>query len=105
MADAVGIVNDQGPKNGKAFEGVVAKAPAEVQALARAVRELVYDVLPKTIEVVWARQGSVGWGTGPKKFTEQFAYMMAYKKHVTLGFNHGGGLSDPRAFCAPVGRR
>ncbi|MFG1817619.1 hypothetical protein ACGFIF_27935 [Kribbella sp. NPDC049174] len=47
--------------------------------MARAVRELVYDVLPGTIEVVWKKQGSVGWGIGPKEFTEQFANLMPIK--------------------------
>lgn len=45
-----------------------------------------------------APTGSVGWGTGPKKFTEQFSYFMAYKNHVTPGFYRGGGVPDPRAF-------
>ena len=63
---------------------VLAGASEQVQALAGAVRDLVYDVLPLTVEVVWEKQGSVGWGTGPKKFTEQFAYLMLFKKHVTL---------------------
>jgi len=67
----------------------------DVQALAHAVRDLVYDVLPQAVEVVWPRQGSVGWGTGEKKFTEQFAYLMPFTRHVTLGFYRGGELTDP----------
>jgi hypothetical protein len=66
-----------------------------VQELARSVRTLVYDVLPQAVEVVWPKQGSIGWGTGPKKFTEQFAYLMPFKRHVTLGFYRGGELPDP----------
>lgn len=75
----------------------------KVQLLARAVRELVYDVLPGTVEVVWKKQGSVGWGIGPKKFTEQFAYLMAYKNHVTLGFYRGGELPDPEGLLPTSG--
>jgi hypothetical protein len=37
----------------------------------------------------------VGWGVGPKKFTEQFCYFQPFKKHVSLGFYHGGDLADP----------
>ncbi|MBA2316057.1 MAG: DUF1801 domain-containing protein [Chloroflexi bacterium] len=59
------------------------------------MRDLIFDVLPQTIEVVWPQQRSVGWGTGPRKFTEQFAYLMPFKGHVTLGFYHGGELPDP----------
>lgn len=95
MAEPAGIVNREGRANSSAFEGIIAHAPPEVQELARAVRDLVFDVLPATVEVVWPRQGSVGWGTGPKKFTEQFAYLMPFKRHVTLGFYRGGELPDP----------
>lgn len=95
MAEAAGIVNDQGRSNDAEFRGVIASSSEEVQALARAVRDLVYDVLPETVEVVWPRQGSVGWGIGAKKFTEQFAYLMPFKRHVTLGFYRGGELTDP----------
>ncbi len=59
------------------------------------MRDLVYDILPETVEVMWPRQGSVGWGTGAKKFTEQFAYLMPFKRHVTLGLYRGGELADP----------
>jgi hypothetical protein len=95
MADPAGVVNDRGRASDAEFESVIGARPTEVRELARAVRDLVYDVLPSTVEVVWHRQGSVGWGTGPKKFSEQFAYLLPFKRHVTLGFYHGSGLDDP----------
>lgn len=88
-------MNDRGRANDAAFMGIVATASPEIGEIAVAVRNLVYEILPQTVEVVWPRQGSVGWGTGPRKFTEQFAYAMCFKRHVTLGFYHGGGLPDP----------
>ena len=94
-AEAAGIVNDRGRANDGAFDELIVSSSDEVQAVARAVRDLVFDVLPETIEVVWPRQRSVGWGTGPRKFTEQFAYLMPFKRHVTLGFYRGGELPDP----------
>ncbi len=103
MADAAGVVNDRGHAEDTAFTDVIAASPAEVQELARAVRDLVFDVLPQTVEVVWARQGSVGWGTGPRKFTEQFAYLMPFKHHVTLGFYRGGDLPDPTGLLPRAG--
>ena len=66
---------------------------------------MIYDVLPQTVEVVWPRQGSVGWGTGPKKVTEQFAYLMPVQRHVTLGFYHGGQLPDPHGLLPEAGGR
>jgi hypothetical protein len=105
MAEAAGVVNRSGRANDADFEVVIAGSIEQVQAVARAVRDLVYDVLPGTVEVVWAKQGSVGWGTGPKKFTEQFAYLMPYKNHVTLGFYRGGELPDPEGLLPTEGGR
>ena len=105
MTDAAGIINDQGRADDVAFNQIVGTSSPEVQVLARAVRDLVYDVLPQTVEVVWPRQGSVGWGTGPKKFSEQFAYLMPFKHHVTLGFYYGGELPDPAGLLPQGGGR
>jgi hypothetical protein len=103
MADTAGVVNDKGRSNDTAFSGVIQGASPEIQELARAVRDLVFDVLPQTVEVVWPKQRSVGWGTGPRKFTEQFAYLMPFKHHVTLGFYRGGELADPTGLLPPSG--
>jgi hypothetical protein len=105
MPEPAGIVNRHGPKDDSAFREIIAGAEPDIQQLAYAVRSLVYDVLPQTVEVVWPKQGSVGWGTGPKKFTEQFAYLMPFKQHVTLGFYYGGELSDPAGLLPTTGGR
>lgn len=67
MASTAGIENSGGPGDDTAFASVIWSAPETVQTLARAVRNLVYDVLPETVEVVWPQQGSIGWGTGPRR--------------------------------------
>jgi hypothetical protein len=103
MREAAGVINDRGRANDAAFNGIIDKSSDDVQELARAVRGLVYDVLPQAVEVVWPKQGSVGWGTGPKKFTEQFAYLMPFKRHVTLGFYRGGELPDPDGLLPRAG--
>ena len=95
MARPAGIENYEGPADDKAFSEVVSEFSPRVQTLARAVRRLVYDALPETVEVVWIRQGTVGWGTGPKKMSEQFAYMLPFEEHVTFGFYYGAELPDP----------
>jgi Domain of unknown function (DU1801) len=105
MAQPAGTVNDRGRQNDAPFAEIIAESPPAIQELARAVRDLIYDVLPQTVEVVWPRQGSVGWGTGPKKFTEQFAYLMPFQRHVTLGFYHGGELPDPHGLLPAAGGR
>jgi hypothetical protein len=105
MTKPAGVVNRDGPSNRDAFDGILVSSSKEVRALAHAVRDLVYDVLPETVEVVWPRQGSVGWGTGPRKFTEQFAYLMPFERHVTLGFYRGGELPDPAGLLPREGGR
>jgi hypothetical protein len=105
MAEAAGVVNVEGRANDVAFNGILRESPDSVQEVARAVRDLVYDILPDTVEVVWSKQGSVGWGTGPKKFTEQFAYLMPFKRHITLGFYRGGELPDPAGLLPRSGGR
>ncbi len=95
MTEKAGLTNDQGRSKDNFFAALLESKNPGIQEIAWAVRSLIYEILPETIEVVWLKQGSVGYGTGEKKFTEQFAYMMCYKNHVTLGFYHGGDLSDP----------
>lgn len=105
MADVAAIINRDGPADGEAFDSVLSGATPEVRQLAHAVRDLVFDVLPRTVEVVWPRQGSVGWGIGPRKFSEQFCYLLTFKQHVTLGFYHGGELADPAGLLGDGGRQ
>jgi hypothetical protein len=105
MAEDAGIVNDQGRDNDDQFSRLIEPRSDEVQTLARRTRDLVYDVFLDTVEVVWPRQGSVGWGVGPKKFSEQFSYFMPYAKHVTLGFYRGGDLPDPDGLLPTSGGR
>lgn len=95
MAVKAAVVNTEGRGHDLVFRQVLQRCSPEIAALAVGVRDLVYDVLPATVEVVWPAQGSIGWGIGPKKFSEQFAYLMPYARHVTLGFYHGGDLPDP----------
>lgn len=100
---AAGIVNSAGRANDAAFRDAMSGAPEDIEELARAVRDLIFEVFPQAVEVVWQKQGSVGWGTGPKKFTEQFAYLMPFKHHVTLGFYRGGELPDPAGLLPESG--
>lgn len=99
------LINRGGRAEHQDFDSVLARSSAAIKELAHAVRDLVFDVLPQTVEVVWPRQGSVGWGIGPRKFSEQFCYFMPFKQHVTLGFYYGGELSDPAGLLSGGGRQ
>lgn len=67
-------------------------------------RALIYDVLPQTVEVVWPRQGYAGYGTGPKKMTEQFSWIAPHTRHVALGFYYGAELPDPEGLLEGAGK-
>lgn len=77
------------------FDDVIAQATPEIQALARAARELLADVMPGVTEVPWARQKIAGYGVGPKKMSEHFCYIAPFKRHINLGFMYGARLPDP----------
>jgi len=105
MTERAAIVNAAGSADHEAFDSVLSRSSPGIRELARAVRQLVFDVLPETVEVIWPKQGSVGWGIGPRKFSEQFAYLMPFGKHVTLGFYYGGELPDPARLLNGGGRQ
>ena len=68
------------------FADLVSGYPSAVRQLALGARSLIYAVLPETVEVVWPRQGTVGYSTGPKKVSEQFCWLAAAPAHLVFGF-------------------
>ena len=78
--------------------------PPEVQEIAWELRNLIYEVLPQTVEVVWKQQRIAGYGTGPKKMSEHFSYIGPMKKHVNLGFYYGSELPDPDGLMEGTGK-
>ena len=86
------------------FAEMTQASPAAIRTLAIACRRLMYDVLPQTVEVVWPRQHIAGYGTGPKKNTEQFCWIAPSTQHVTLGFYYGTELPDPDGMLEGTGR-
>lgn len=86
------------------FEQAIASYPEPIKALARQVRALIHDILPEVVEVVWVQQKNTGFGTGPKKNTEHFCWLMPTKNHVNLGFNYGAELPDPEHLLEGTGK-
>lgn len=70
------------------------RTPLAVE-LATALRELIVALDPDVVEVPWPKQGTIGFGVGPRKFTEHYAYLALHGQHVNLGFNQGAELADP----------
>jgi hypothetical protein len=67
---------------------------AEVAALVTAVDGLVNRVDPDVVRVVWPHQRTIGYGVGPKKMSEHYAYVTVHERHVNLGCNYGARLDD-----------
>jgi len=44
------------------------------------------------VRVVWPHHRTVGYGVGPRKRSEHFAYLAVYDRHLDLGCNHGAAL-------------
>lgn len=91
-------------KNSEEFEQAIQGFSYEIQEIARQTRKLIYNVLPDVVEVVWIRQKNIGFGTGPKKKTEHFCWLMPATNHVTLGFNYGAELPDPKNLLEGTGK-
>ena len=66
----------------------------EVAALVTAADELIRRVDPTAVRVVWPHQKTVGYGVGPKKMSEHYAYLAVHPRHVNLGCNYGAHLDD-----------
>lgn len=97
---AAGIVTQDDSVFTEMAEG---SSPA-IRDLVTACRGLIYDVLPETVEVVWPRQRIAGYGTGPKKASEQFCWLAPHTKHVVFGFYYGTELPDPEGILEGTGR-
>lgn len=91
-------------KKSEEFEQIINGYSPNIQELALATRQLISTVLPQVVEVVWTTQKIAGYGTGKKKMTEHFSWIMPAKNHVTLGFNYGTELPDPKALLEGCGK-
>jgi hypothetical protein len=65
-----------------------------VAALVTAADELVRRTDAEVVRVVWPHQKTVGYGVGPKKMSEHYAYLAVHPRHVNLGCNYGAHLDD-----------
>lgn len=91
-------------ENNEAFEQTIQSFSDEIKEIAHQTRQLIYTVLPEVVEVVWIRQKNTGFGTGPKKKTEHFCWLMPATNHVNLGFNYGAELPDPKNLLEGTGK-
>jgi hypothetical protein len=86
------------------FEDVVANVPAETRAIMEFFRGLIAELHEAAIEVARPGERSVGYGIGPKKMSETYAYIMPQGEYVNLGFYQGASLPDPNALLEGTGK-
>jgi hypothetical protein len=86
------------------WERALSRTNDEGRASADAIRFLVRQLHPGVVEVVWPHQGTVGWGVGPKKMSEHYAYLAIHPTHVNLGFYRGASLPDPTGLLDGTGK-
>ena len=91
-------------ENDLKFEEAIQSFAKEIQEIARQVRNLIHEIYPEVVEVVWVRQKNIGFGTGIKKTTEHFCWLMPANNHVNLGFNYGAELPDPKNLLEGTGK-
>ena len=77
------------------FDDVIAGFGAEVQEIARRLRALIESVHPDAVEVPRPGERTAGYGVGPKKMSETYAYIGPYREYVNLGFYQGAAVPDP----------
>jgi hypothetical protein len=90
--------------NPSAFEKFLAGLPEKVAALVAAADEAVRSVDPTVTQVLWPHQRTVGYGIGPRKMSEHYAYLDVYDRHINLGFNYGATLPDPAGLLGGTGK-
>lgn len=74
----------------------LAAYPAQAADLFLAVREFVLQEAPEASEVVFDGYSAVSITfTFTESWTAGFCHVVAYSKHVNLGFNRGSQLPDP----------
>lgn len=86
------------------FDEVVAGFGADVQQIARRLRALIESVHPDVIEVPRPGERTVGYGVGPKKMSETYAYIGPQREYVNLGFYHGVAVPDPEGLLEGSGK-
>lgn len=76
------------------WDDLLGRLSPEVAALVRAADEVVRRTDPDVVRVVWPHQQTVGYGIGPRKMSEHYAYLAVHPRHVNLGCNYGARLDD-----------
>jgi hypothetical protein len=72
---------------------VFAAASKETLPILKKAHKLLLEIHPEAVIVPRLGERSISYGLGPKKNSEAYCYLIAYKTHVNLGFYHGSRLN------------
>ncbi len=87
-----------------AVEEFLARSPADVQAISRALRALVKRTMPQAHEILVARHNHCGYSTS-ESVRDRIVYICPMKDYVRFGFDYGGQLDDPEQLLEGEGKR
>lgn len=87
------------------LQALLDAATEQAAPIIQAVDDLIVSDNPSVVRVVWLKQSAVGYGVGPRKMTDHYAYIAVYGDVVNLGFNYGALLEDPDDLLDGVGAR
>lgn len=87
------------------FDELLSDSPPALAPACKALRQLVTELHPQAVEIVWSRQRIASYGVGPRKMTEHYVYIAPQTHHVNLGFYHGIELDDPDSRLEGTGKR
>ena len=76
------------------LDELLARVTPEVADLVVVTDALVHRADPDVVRVVWPHQRTMGYGIGPKKMSEHYAYVAVYGRHLNLGCNYGARLDS-----------
>ena len=86
------------------FEEALTGSSDLVTGIAERLRVLIIELYPDVVEVPWSKQKIIGYGVGPKKMSEHYCYIGAFKRHVNLGFYYGAILPDLQRLLEGTGK-
>lgn len=70
--------------------------PAKTVELARGLRQVILDILPPCVEIIWDATNTVGPSYGfTDKNRDHFIHLPTYTSYVNIGFTNGTSLDDP----------
>lgn len=86
------------------FDDLLSSYHPDIQAIARRVRALVFEVAPDVSEHVYPALKVVRYGLEGNKMAGLVFFLMPHKERVNLGFNHGTSLPDPTGLLEGTGK-